>query len=91
MATAPDYEYVATEPIHYNGVLAYNTGDPVPADNVKKNNWEKLVQKAGRRLPADAPEARSVGAASTPPARQDEANETASKSKASDRGASSGK
>lgn len=88
---APEYDYLATEPIYVGGVLGYNIGDPVPADNVKHNGWEKLVQKANKPLKTTAEEPRSVGAASTPPAREDESSQTGTQAKGSGRGASTGK
>lgn len=88
---APNYEYIAKEPITFNGVLAYNPGDPVPADNVERHGWDDLVIKADKDVPDDAPEARSAGAASTPPAREDESVSNGPKTKGSGRGASAGK
>lgn len=42
-------QYVAVAPISFNGVPAYNPGDPVPASNVAKYHYDTdgLVAKAG--------------------------------------------
>jgi hypothetical protein len=39
--------YMAIEPISYNGVPAYNVGDPVPVSNVKRHKYDEqgLVAK----------------------------------------------
>lgn len=38
-------EFVAKSPIFINGVRAYNQGDRVTADAVKKNKLQKFVEK----------------------------------------------
>lgn len=40
-------QYVAKAPIFHDGVRAYNEGDPVPADNVKRYGYltQGLVEK----------------------------------------------
>ena len=45
--------YVATETILYDGVRAYNAGDPVPASNVEKHDYLQLglVRKVGAPAP----------------------------------------
>lgn len=46
--------YVALVPIAYNGVPAYNAGDPVPVSNVEKHGYldqglvAKVASKAGQ-------------------------------------------
>ena len=48
--------YVANQQIFWNGVIAYNTGDPVPVSNVRKHKYdeqglvEKIASKAGQDL-----------------------------------------
>lgn len=32
------YDYVALQPIEYDGVRAFNTGDPVPNEQVKNHD-----------------------------------------------------
>lgn len=55
-ALADDYgQYVAKQPIYHDGALAYDTGHPVPASNVKLHGYDKngLVAKRGTKA-ADA-------------------------------------
>lgn len=49
MANTPEgYDYVALQPIMYDGVRAFNTGDPVPTAHVKDHGLsEDQVAKAG--------------------------------------------
>lgn len=56
------YDYVALQPILYNGVRAFNTGDPVPNSHVKDHNLgDDQVAKA------DSPKAKqATGAAEEP-------------------------
>jgi hypothetical protein len=48
--------YVASQQIFFNGVIAYNIGDPVPVSNVKKHKYdeqglvETIKSKAGQDL-----------------------------------------
>jgi hypothetical protein len=48
--------YVAGEQILFNGVIAYNAGDPVPISNVKRHKYDeqglvlKINSKAGQDL-----------------------------------------
>jgi hypothetical protein len=48
--------YVAVAPITFNGVPAYNVGDPVPISNVEKHGYEKdglvarIDSKAGQDM-----------------------------------------
>jgi len=77
------YGYVATEPIDFKGVRAFQPGDPVPDESVKANGWEDLVKpvdESGQDEPA--PDAGS----STPPATPAAAKKPGSGS----RGSSSG-
>lgn len=44
-----DYsQFVAVDQIYYDGALAYNPGDPVPASNVKRHGYVEagLVRRA---------------------------------------------
>ncbi|MFB4306984.1 hypothetical protein [Actinomadura sp. GTD37] len=45
MAGKP-YDYIAMRTIYYGGSRAYNTGDPVPAANVEKHDYEVGVDVA---------------------------------------------
>lgn len=47
--------YVAVSPISFNGVPAYNIGDPVPVSNVEKYGYEKdgLVAKINSKAAQD--------------------------------------
>ncbi|MGI8682071.1 MAG: hypothetical protein ACR2JO_08070 [Mycobacteriales bacterium] len=45
--------FIAKEPIFIGRARAHNTGDVVPASNVKRNGWEDLVAKQGTKA-ADA-------------------------------------
>lgn len=37
-----DYsQYVATETIYYDGAVAYQAGDPVPASNVERHGYDE--------------------------------------------------
>jgi hypothetical protein len=49
-------QYVATRDIYHDGGLAYRTGDPVPASNVKAHSYDEngLVSKAGTKAAAAA-------------------------------------
>jgi hypothetical protein len=48
--------YIAIAPIQFNGALAFNPGDPVPASNVKRYNYEadgyvaKVTTKAAQQV-----------------------------------------
>lgn len=42
-------EYVADGPINLGGVRAYNDGDRVSADAVKRNKLEKQVKKVNSK------------------------------------------
>lgn len=59
------HTYVATQPISFNGVNAYNVGDPVPASNVEARGYEaqgvvaKVTTKAGAQVVADLQRAAS--------------------------------
>jgi hypothetical protein len=56
-ALEEDYsQYVAVTAIFVDGALAYRTGDPVPATNVKTYDYESngLVKKAGTKAAAVA-------------------------------------
>lgn len=46
-------EYVALQPIHHDGVLAYAPGDPVPGDNVRRHTYTVGVQVEAVKPPAD--------------------------------------
>jgi len=57
MLTAEEYQatveeeygdWVAAEPILYNGALAYNTGDPIPASNVTAHGYDQTRQAVRR-------------------------------------------
>lgn len=37
-------QWVATEPIFYDGARAFNEGDPVPAANVRRHGYDKTGQ-----------------------------------------------
>jgi hypothetical protein len=43
--------WIANQPILYNGVLAYNTGDPVPVSNVARHGYDAqgLVHKTNSK------------------------------------------
>lgn len=45
VAPADTAEYVAKSPIFINGIRAYNEGDGITADAVKKNNLKDFVKK----------------------------------------------
>jgi len=40
MAQTDVYEYIAVQAINHGNVVAYQPGDPVPADNVKEQGYE---------------------------------------------------
>ena len=55
-AQAKEYgTYVAVAPISFNGVPAYNAGDPVPVSNVEKYGYldQKLVAKTNSKAAQD--------------------------------------
>jgi hypothetical protein len=43
---------IAKEKIWVGGFLAHNVGDEVPAENVKANEWDDLVEAAPVAPPA---------------------------------------
>jgi hypothetical protein len=49
MAQTDVYEYIATKTINAGNVIAYQPGDPVPADNVKEQGYEIGVQVVLRK------------------------------------------
>jgi hypothetical protein len=79
-------KYVAKEPIDFNGVRAFQPGDPVPEDSVKEHGWDELVQAADEPLPEDTEDA-SSGKAATPPA---STGSSSGKKASGSRGTSSG-
>ena len=54
MAATPRYR--AKQQISFDGVLAYMPGDEVPADNVTRNDWGKLVERVPEGEPISNPE-----------------------------------
>ena len=48
---APDYEFVALHPISVGGVLAFNTGDLVPAGHIDTLDLETGVDVEARDIP----------------------------------------
>ena len=48
---APDYEFVALHPISVGGVLAFNTGDLVPAGHLETLGLEVGVSVEARDIP----------------------------------------
>jgi hypothetical protein len=49
MAQTDVYEYIATQPITSGNVIAYQPGDPVPAENVAEQGYEIGVQVVLRK------------------------------------------
>jgi hypothetical protein len=47
-------QYVATEPIHIDGVLAFAKGHPVPAGHVKNLKLDKFVKSTKAEPAKDA-------------------------------------
>lgn len=60
-------QFVAVAPIDYDGVRAYNTGDPVPATNVRLHGYEAagLVAKTSTKAAAAAVEQAAPSVPST--------------------------
>jgi hypothetical protein len=55
VAKEPDF-YIAKDVITFDGGRAHNPGDPVPAENVKRNGWEDLVVRPGTKAAEQAVE-----------------------------------
>lgn len=46
--------YIATEALYVGSARAHNPGDVVPDDNVKQNNWQDSVARAGTKAANEA-------------------------------------